>query len=84
MRPSRDHAIPPRMPRFFFHTHDGEEITDREGLELPSAAEARQEAARLLGELLRDRPDAFWERGVITVTVEAERRTLFSLRAATS
>ena len=34
------------MPRFFFHVHDEIVAFDDEGVELPSAAVARQEALR--------------------------------------
>ena len=34
------------MPRFFFHLHNGEDVPDREGLELPDREAAHGEAIR--------------------------------------
>jgi hypothetical protein len=48
------------MPRYFFNTHEGEDIIDDEGLELPGAGEARAQAIAASGEMLRDRGKAFW------------------------
>src|SRR5215204_617911 len=32
------------VPRYFFHVHDGEDLLDREGVELPGPVEAREQA----------------------------------------
>jgi hypothetical protein len=42
------------MPRFYFHVHDGVSELDREGTELPDWEEARLEAIRQTGAILRD------------------------------
>ena len=60
------------MPRFFFHIHDGREIRDQEGTELPSIDEARKQAVRTAGEMLRDHDD-FWTGDVWTMNVVDER-----------
>ena len=49
------------MPRYFFHTEDGEFVRDKEGTELEGENAARVEAVRLAGETLRDRPQELWE-----------------------
>jgi hypothetical protein len=49
------------MPRYFFNTHDGEDIIDDEGLDLPGLTEARAQAIAASGEILRDRGKAFWD-----------------------
>jgi hypothetical protein len=49
------------MPRFFFHIHDGQFLPDREGTELLNLREAKVQAVRLAGELLRDGNEAFWD-----------------------
>jgi hypothetical protein len=49
------------MPRYFFHVVDGRDIIDREGTELPGLREARAEAIRTAGAILRDEGDAFWK-----------------------
>jgi hypothetical protein len=45
------------MPRYFFDTADGERFHDTEGTDLKDDAAARLEAAAVLAEMLRDRPD---------------------------
>jgi hypothetical protein len=49
------------MPRYFFHVHDGQSSIDRDGTELASLQEAREEAVRLSGQMLRERAARFWE-----------------------
>lgn len=60
------------MPRFFFHTQDGHVERDDEGTELASIEEARREAARLMGEMLRASPGVFWDDTQLQVNVEDE------------
>ena len=48
------------MPRYFFHVHDGREIRDDEGVDLPGVSEARQQAIIASGEMLRDYGTEFW------------------------
>ena len=49
------------MPRYFFHVHDGKDMRDEEGLDMPGDEEARTEAVRTAGEMLRDLADGFWD-----------------------
>jgi hypothetical protein len=68
------------MPLYFFHVDDGDRV-DRLGVELPDLQRARKEAAVLAGELLRDRPDAFWQAQAWTTTVtDAAGLTLFTIQ----
>jgi hypothetical protein len=46
-----------QLPRYFFHTHNGETVLDHRGLEFPTRA-ARDEAIRTCGEMLRQIPSA--------------------------
>jgi hypothetical protein len=46
------------MPRYFFHTEDGETILDSQGMELPDLKAARAEAIRTCGEMLCHIPSA--------------------------
>jgi hypothetical protein len=48
------------MPRYYFHVHDGREIRDHEGVELPDLAQARAQALTASGEMLRDYGLEFW------------------------
>jgi hypothetical protein len=41
------------VPRYFFHVHDGHDLLDREGVELPGPAEAREQAIATAGEMIR-------------------------------
>jgi hypothetical protein len=66
------------VPRFYFHTEDGRPLRDREGVELPDLAAARREAARALGEMLKERADEFWSDGLLRMAVsDADGLTLF-------
>jgi hypothetical protein len=68
------------MPRYFFTTSNGHCIPDEDGSELPDLITARLEAIKLVGELLQNFPDRFWETGVFRLTVaDAERVTLFTV-----
>ena len=49
------------MPRYFFHVHDSEEMLDREGTVLAGFDEARAEAIKTAGEMLRDAGRRFWD-----------------------
>ena len=57
------------MPRFYFHV---EGSPDNLGLELPSIAQAKCEAARYAGHLLCDAADSFWETAELTMRVANE------------
>ena len=48
------------MPRYFFHTQNGDCIRDDQGEELRSVDAAREEAVAVLGEILRYRGASFW------------------------
>ncbi len=49
------------MPRYFFHIHNGQEIPDESGTVFPGVKEAREEAVKTAGELLRGDGRDFWE-----------------------
>ena len=51
------------MQRFFFHVQDSSETLDEVGTELAGLAEARDEAVRTAGEMLRDVGEQFWNSG---------------------
>lgn len=57
------------MPRFHFHTEDGGAYADEDGIELASMNVARIQAARMLGEMLKEQADKFWEDGGLKLTV---------------
>lgn len=68
------------MPRYYFTTSNGRCVPDEEGSELPNQGVARVEAIKLVGELLQNFPEQFWETGAFTLTVEnGDRVTLFTL-----
>ena len=48
------------MPRYFFHVMDGRASIDREGTELAGIDEARSEAIRTAGEILRQDSAGIW------------------------
>ena len=51
----------PWMARFFFNQYDGEFKPDDKGLEFPTLDQARVEAVRYAGEVLRDHPTLVWK-----------------------
>jgi hypothetical protein len=57
------------MPRFYFHTETDVRTTDDEGIEFPGYEEARQEAIRTAGQMMRDTPHAFWSSRPWSVSV---------------
>jgi hypothetical protein len=63
------------MPRFFFHTQTETRTSDNVGIELDNEIEARREAVRTCGEMMRDAPEGFWgsRPWVVTVTNAAGR-----------
>lgn len=57
------------MPIYFFHTQTNTRDTDDEGLDLAGPLEARREAIRACGELLKHDPEPFWGSRPWSVTV---------------
>jgi hypothetical protein len=57
------------MPRYHFHSADGDRDYDRVGSDLPDEAAARLEAVRYAGEVLRWNAAELWERGQWRVEV---------------
>lgn len=60
------------MPRYFFHSQTDTRATDDEGQELSDHVEARREAIRTCGEMMRDCPEPFWGSRPWSVTVTDE------------
>ena len=58
-----------RVPRYFFHTQTETRSSDATGIEMRSHTEARAEAIRTCGEMMRDNPEAFWGSRPWNVTV---------------
>lgn len=68
------------MARYFFHTEDGQSVLDGEGSEFASVTEAKIEAVRMMGEVLRDRAEHFWDDQALKMIVtNAEGLILFVL-----
>jgi hypothetical protein len=57
------------MAQFYFHTEDGRTIADDEGLDLATLADARIEAVRVLGDMLRENPHEVLDTGALRLTV---------------
>jgi hypothetical protein len=73
------------LPRYFFHTQNGDCIRDDQGEELRSVDAAREEAVAVLGEILRYRGASFWTTRAFSVIVtDDEGRTVVSVTAAAS
>lgn len=68
------------MPHYFFHTADGEEQRDREGIECKDMAAARREGIRYAGAILNDEPDVLWDGRDFRVEVtDEEEQLLFTV-----
>lgn len=73
------------MPRYFFHTQNGDCIRDDQGEELRSIDAAREEAVAVLGEILRYRGASFWTTRAFSVIVtDDEGQTVVSVTASAS
>jgi hypothetical protein len=57
------------MPRYFFHSEDGETYLDPDGAELADDLAARLEATRYFAELLNEEGVEFWRAGRLRMTV---------------
>lgn len=69
------------MERYFFHIDFGEQSHDEEGTLLPHLGAARDAAVQLLGRLLIDDGDSFWDKPEATVIVtDAEGLVLWSIK----
>lgn len=64
------------MPRYCFHTADGHEDRDPEGVELPDPGAARKEAIRYAGAVMQDEPDVLWDGRDFRVSVVDEAQRL--------
>jgi hypothetical protein len=51
------------MTKFFFHVVNGEFIPDTHGLECANLGEAKDNAVRIAGEMLRDQGLQLWRTG---------------------
>jgi len=71
------------MPRYFFNVHDGNDLPDHEGTELPGSNEAHRQAIVTAGEMLRDIDREFlrgdvWQMHVTDETGKTVCRLKFS------
>jgi hypothetical protein len=60
------------MPRYFFHTEDGQCFPDEIGTELANLAAAQREAVKILGQLIKDDPDLFLQTEAFRVIIQDE------------
>jgi hypothetical protein len=70
-----------RVPRFYFDLRSGEKFTpDQEGVEFPTVKDARADASRTLGEMIKDAmPDG--EHCEMAVEVRGhDKRALFKIK----
>ncbi|WP_442786013.1 DUF6894 family protein [Methylobacterium sp. C25] len=65
------------MPRFYFDIHDGVEIQDICGLNLPSLDDAKREALRRAAAITND-PDNLREHSAVVVTVRDGPRSVLA------
>lgn len=66
------------MPRFYFDHRDGASfVQDDEGLEFPTAEQARENAARTLGEIAREALPGATRREIAIEVSDESRKLLF-------
>jgi hypothetical protein len=71
------------MPRYFFHTEDGQCLEDEEGTELADLDAARVEAVRIMGQLLDEDAAGLWSTESFRIVVKNETGlTLFTVDAS--
>jgi hypothetical protein len=69
------------VPRYFFDVHDGTDVRDLDGTELPDMYIAQAEAIRMSGEILREMGANFWDGTEWRLEVTDESgKVLFVLR----
>jgi phage terminase large subunit-like protein len=62
--------------RFFFNVAGAVHDPDDEGIELPTISDARIEAVRFAGELLRERPQVVWQGDELRVEITDENQMM--------
>lgn len=68
------------MARYYFHIGETDRGLDPVGVELPDLNDARIEAARMMGEMLKDRAGEFWsERSMKLIVTDESGLILFLL-----
>jgi hypothetical protein len=78
------------MARYYFDLEDGQSGRDEEGTALPTLKSMRVAAVEMLGQVLRDRSDTFWDGPDLMLTVRDEkdlvlvRLTVFGTLSAAS
>ena len=65
------------LPRYFFHLNTTLRTTDDEGLELDGLKQAREEAIRTCGEMMRDAADGFWGSRPWSITITDDAGLIF-------
>jgi hypothetical protein len=69
--------------RFFFNLAGAVHDPDNEGVDLPTLSDARIEAVRFVGELLKDRPQLVWMGDEVRVEItDGNQLLLFTVIAA--
>jgi hypothetical protein len=63
------------VPRYFFHVIDGQDIRDTEGVELDGVGEARSQAIRAAGEMIKHDGHTVWNGSQWTMNVTDETGT---------
>jgi hypothetical protein len=73
------------LPRYFFHTENGDRIRDDQGEDLADLEAAREEALTVLGEILRYRGASFWTtRSFSVIVTDADGQVAISITARAS
>lgn len=62
------------MPRFHFNVHGDQSLS--EGIDLPTIAEAKNQATRFVARLMSDNAAEFWEAGHLGLSVADENGLL--------
>jgi len=69
------------MPRFYFDVRDGENfVSDKDGFEFPTAREARDDASRALGQMIKEAMPNGMHHDMAVVVRGADKRPLFKVQ----
>ena len=72
------------MAKYFFHAEGAHTYPDEQGSDLADLEAVQLHAARMLGELLKEKPEEFWSDGLKVHVANAAGLSLFSLEVVTT
>ncbi len=72
------------MAKYFFHAEGADSYPDEQGSDLADLEAVQLRAARMLGELLKEKAEEFWSDGLRVHVANQTGLSLFSLEVVTT